>query len=149
MLHFTVALFKEKRMVVTAFVFHKLFLYATTKLRFTDALVIKYFTDLIRPHTTSRQWKVQKAEALMKLVFALCFTSVFLVSASVCPSLSVHLSVFSFSLIIQNITDLALVAGLAEKLINANSKCYRNYTFGAHTDTDTERERDVRTLWSH
>ena len=43
-------------------------------------------------------------------------------------------------MIIQNITDLALVAGLAEKLINANSKCYQNYTFGAQADTDTHRE---------
>ncbi len=44
-------------------------------------------------------------------------------------------------MIIQNITDLALVAGLTEELINANSKCYQNYTFGAQADTDTERER--------
>lgn len=56
-------------------------------------------------------------------------------------------------MIIQSITDLALVAGLAEKLINANSKCYQNYTFGASADTEKEsegeRERDVRTFWSH
>lgn len=45
-------------------------------------------------------------------------------------------------MIIQNITRLALVAGLAEKLINANSKCYQNYTFGARADTDTERGRE-------
>lgn len=42
----------------------------------------------------------------------------------------------------QNITDLALVAGFAEKFINANSKCYQNYTFGAHADTEKESERE-------
>lgn len=39
---------------------------------------------------------------------------------------------------------MALVAGLAEKLINASSKGYQNYTFGAWADTDTGRVREKK-----
>lgn len=51
-------------------------------------------------------------------------------------------SFLSLTKIIRNITDLALVAGLTEKLINANSKCYQNYTLGAQAEI--HGEKDVR-----
>lgn len=51
-------------------------------------------------------------------------------------------------MIIQNITDLALVALLAEILINANSKCHQNETLGAWAVRPGEGERCEEVLVS-
>lgn len=95
--------------------------------------------DFLSQRQKNEHEQTQSLKCLSCLYCPPLLRSVFLF-APCCLSVTSSPSVpfLSLQMIIQNITDLALVAGLAEKLINANSKCYRNYTFGVRADTEKE-----------